>query len=108
MNKYLNDNSLKTLLNESAQELLRSYMLVVKPGMKLVCRLFWRKDCWYRRKQIREIVSEDKEPLDDPSLDEMVDSLVRSNWLKLGMYMSEIVLRLGYYLKILQQLQCFR
>ncbi|XP_073953597.1 fanconi-associated nuclease 1-like isoform X2 [Choristoneura fumiferana] len=84
VDRYLNDNSLKPLLDESAQELLRSYMLVVHPGMKLVCRLFWRKEGWYRRKQISEIVSEDKEPLDDPSLDEMVESLVRSNWLKLG------------------------
>ncbi|XP_063540532.1 fanconi-associated nuclease 1-like [Cydia strobilella] len=82
INKYLNDSTLKPLLNSRAQQLLQSSQSVVKPGMKLVCRLFWRKDQWFRRKQIMEIVSEDKEPLDDPSLQAMILSLTQRAWLK--------------------------
>ncbi|XP_038211585.1 fanconi-associated nuclease 1-like isoform X2 [Zerene cesonia] len=55
--EYLNDAALKPLLDPTSQDLLVKCLEVVKPGMQLVCRLYWRKEGWYRVHTLQNIVS---------------------------------------------------
>ncbi|XP_068620369.1 fanconi-associated nuclease 1-like [Battus philenor] len=76
IHKYLIDKNLKNLLPETMDDLLSKCMVVFKPGMRLVCRLYWRKKGWYRRDEIIKIASGDKNVMSDPDLELMISSLI--------------------------------
>ncbi|XP_026763167.2 fanconi-associated nuclease 1-like isoform X2 [Galleria mellonella] len=80
IHKFLNNKSLKRLLSEESQLLLSSCMKVIKPGMMIVCRLYWRKRGWYRSKQIEDMTLKVKQ-LDESSFQVMINSLVSAGLL---------------------------
>ncbi|CAG5048889.1 unnamed protein product [Parnassius apollo] len=75
VHKYLQDHSLRRLLPETTDNLLSKCVNVVKPGMRLVCRLYWRRKGWYRKNEIKKIASDNTNNIDDPSLELMTRSL---------------------------------
>ncbi|CAK1584420.1 unnamed protein product [Parnassius mnemosyne] len=77
IHKYLQDHSLRCLLPETTDNLLSKCVNVVKPGMRLICRLYWRRRGWYRRNEIKKIASDNTNNIDDPSLEYMTRSLVQ-------------------------------
>ncbi|KAJ2948571.1 hypothetical protein O0L34_g7824 [Tuta absoluta] len=81
INKYLNTPSLKCLLSTESQTLLSNCLLVVKPGMRLVCRLYWRREGWFKKEQVTQICSEETDAIDDESFQAMVLSLVENGLL---------------------------
>uniref|UniRef100_A0A2A4KAH8 Fanconi-associated nuclease n=1 Tax=Heliothis virescens TaxID=7102 RepID=A0A2A4KAH8_HELVI len=56
IHRCLNTESLRHLLKEESQVLLENCMLLHKPGMKLMCRLYWRQHIWYRVEDIYGII----------------------------------------------------
>ncbi|XP_013137545.1 PREDICTED: uncharacterized protein LOC106102569 isoform X2 [Papilio polytes] len=81
IHKYLNDESLRKLLPEHLDKLLSKTVDVMKPGLRLICRLFWRKRCWYRREETKKIASGDN-IIDDPHFEFMINSLVEQGFIK--------------------------
>ncbi|KAJ8717812.1 hypothetical protein PYW07_005742 [Mythimna separata] len=82
ISKYLNSKTLKPLLEERSQVLLENCMEVAKPGMRLMCRLYWRQPGWFRTEELRQIAMEkkkdgdkDKEVMSSPDLVNMLTSL---------------------------------
>ncbi|KAJ8717169.1 hypothetical protein PYW08_005568 [Mythimna loreyi] len=78
--KYLKSETLKPLLDESSQLLLENCMEVTKPGMRLMCRLYWRQPGWFRAEELGQIAMEkkkdgDKEVMSSPDLINMLTSL---------------------------------
>ncbi|XP_013163050.1 PREDICTED: fanconi-associated nuclease 1-like isoform X1 [Papilio xuthus] len=81
IHNYLYDEPLRKLLPESVHNLLSKTLEVVKPGMRLICRLFWRKRCWYRREDAKKIAGGDNN-IDDPHFEFMINSLVEQGFIK--------------------------
>lgn len=82
IDKYLKSETLKPLLEEDSQELLKKCMQVVKPGMKLMCRLYWRRLGWYRIEELGQIATDKKnagdkegERMSSPDLLNMISCL---------------------------------
>lgn len=55
-------------------------MEVAKPGMRLMCRLYWRQPGWYRAEELGQIAKQkkkegDKEVMSSPDLCNMLSSL---------------------------------
>ncbi|XP_028168981.1 fanconi-associated nuclease 1-like [Ostrinia furnacalis] len=55
-------------------------MHVVKPGMRLVCRLYWHKEGWYKKEKLKFILAGNEE-IDDPTLHEVLQSLEENGFL---------------------------
>lgn len=79
IDKYLKSETLKSLLEEDSQKLLEKCMEVAKPGMKLMCRLYWRQPGWYRKEELSQIAAEkkngDKEVMSTPEFYNMISCL---------------------------------
>ncbi|XP_026495502.2 fanconi-associated nuclease 1-like isoform X1 [Vanessa tameamea] len=78
--QFLCDDNLKPLLEESSCSLLSRAMKVKKPGMRLVCRLYWQQEGWRRWDKVKKIMI-GKFKVDDPTLHEAVNSLIESGFI---------------------------
>ncbi|CAK1550676.1 unnamed protein product [Leptosia nina] len=78
IHQYLNNTRLKPLLEQSSQNLLQKCMNLVKPGLIVICRLYWRKDGWYKLEKIAKVIQENKQSVDDFALKEMLNSLIQN------------------------------
>ncbi|CAG9795690.1 unnamed protein product [Diatraea saccharalis] len=81
--KYLEDKSVKCLLNEESTKLLEKCMYIVKPGLRLACRFYWRKEGWYKMQNVKKILmgkanNEESGILDDSELLIVLKSLTDS------------------------------
>ncbi|CAG4946805.1 unnamed protein product [Colias eurytheme] len=76
--QYLNDAALKPLLDPTSQDLLAKCLKLVKPGLQLVCRLYWRKEGWYRVSTLQSISFE---AINDMAFKEMLNCLVENRLL---------------------------
>ncbi|XP_049877324.1 fanconi-associated nuclease 1-like [Pectinophora gossypiella] len=81
IDKFLNEVSMRKLLTEESQILLTDCLQVVKPGMRLVCRLYWRKEGWYQHEQISTICSKENDPLDKFDFQQAMKSLLEKKLL---------------------------
>lgn len=61
---------------ETSQEMLGRCFQLAKPGIRLVCRLYWRQPGWYRREQLVQISGDKKKAIDDTTFQEMMNSLI--------------------------------
>lgn len=77
--QFLHDETLKPLLEEKNINLLENALRVKKPGMNLVCRLYWRQDRWQRLDSIMKILNEKEK--DNHTLHEVLNSLAENNLL---------------------------
>ncbi|XP_053615152.1 fanconi-associated nuclease 1-like isoform X2 [Plodia interpunctella] len=73
--KCLENESLKNLLSEDSQMLLSRCLSVVTPGIRVVCRLYWRKVGWYKTDQVKAMLTDDTQ-VDDSTFQVMLDSLI--------------------------------
>ncbi|XP_059054892.1 fanconi-associated nuclease 1-like [Achroia grisella] len=80
IHRYLSNKCLKRLLSEESQLLLEQCMDIIKPGMMIICRLYWRKDGWYRSNKLKDLAAKVR-VLDDISFHGMINSLVTSGLL---------------------------
>lgn len=78
INEYLNNNALKHLLELPSQELLSRCVYIQEPGMRVVCRLFWRQPVWYRIEELTQIAT-DKNKYVVPNIPELLKSLIDNN-----------------------------
>ncbi|XP_032519813.2 fanconi-associated nuclease 1-like [Danaus plexippus] len=80
IHNYLQGNSLRPLLDEKSAELLKRSLSVMKPGMRIVCRLFWRHGVWYRLDNIKKI-AEGKSNVEGSAIHEVLNSLIEQGFL---------------------------
>ncbi|KAM3963239.1 fanconi-associated nuclease 1 [Aphomia sociella] len=78
---YLENKFLKRLLSEECQLLLTGCMDIRKPGMMVVCRLYWWKEGWYRIEKIKQMVGKVK-ALEESDFQDMINSLITSGLLE--------------------------
>ncbi|XP_072942888.1 fanconi-associated nuclease 1-like [Epargyreus clarus] len=78
ISKYLNDSELRPLLIPKSEELLSKCMVARKPGTRLICRLYWRKEGWYRVDAVKQISTEKKYEIDDQSIQDMINNLIEN------------------------------
>ncbi|CAH2042272.1 unnamed protein product, partial [Iphiclides podalirius] len=76
IHKYLKDDLLRCLLPEDENGFLSKCLDIMKPGMCLVCRLFWRQRGWYRRNDLKKIF-DNTCAIDDPHLEIIIHSLIQ-------------------------------
>ncbi|XP_046970251.1 fanconi-associated nuclease 1-like isoform X2 [Vanessa cardui] len=100
--QFLCDDNLKPLLEESSCSLLSSAMTVKKPGMRLVCRLYWHKEGWRRWDQVKKIMI-GKFQVDDPTLHEAINSLIESGFITVANSNNGEEIGFDELLKILKQ-----
>ncbi|KAG6456540.1 hypothetical protein O3G_MSEX009785 [Manduca sexta] len=84
INKYLSNESLKNLLDETSQEIIKKCFNAVKPGIVIVCRMYWRKTLWYRYDDVVKISKEHYKKCDTPTVQEMIQYLVQNGILICG------------------------
>ncbi|XP_048483739.1 fanconi-associated nuclease 1 [Plutella xylostella] len=78
-------SSMKNLLSEPAVTLLSDYFHIPKLGMKLVCRLYWRKEGWYKKEELGKIWDEKHSGnLDEVVTNSMLTELVEKKFLLAG------------------------
>lgn len=78
INQCLKEHSLKKLLDEKSLELLNHCFKITKPGIRLVCRLYWRQHGWYKKEKLVQIIDDNKEAVGDSQFEEMLNSLVEN------------------------------
>lgn len=76
INKCLQTYELRVLLDQKSQELLSKNVELCNSGMKLVCRLFWRKHCWYGSKQLAAILKKDKQKEGQSNIQDVLAKLL--------------------------------
>ncbi|KAL0820383.1 hypothetical protein ABMA28_006272 [Loxostege sticticalis] len=81
VNECINNHALWCLLDEESQNLLSRCFHVIKPGMRLVCRLYWHKEGWYKREKIRMILAGKEETIDDSTVIGVLQSLQENGFL---------------------------
>lgn len=86
IHQFLCDENLKPLLSQSSCDLLSSAMQVKKPGMTLVCRLYWQQDGWRRWEKVKQIMTAKsfEGKFDDPTLQIALTSLIESGFITIG------------------------
>lgn len=78
--QFLHDDDLKHLLEDNSVNLLKKALCVIKPGMHLVCRLYWRKNSWQRMDSIEKILSKMKRN-ENFMVHEVLSSLVENGFI---------------------------
>ncbi|XP_050352889.1 fanconi-associated nuclease 1-like isoform X3 [Nymphalis io] len=81
--QFLCTDSLKPLLGESSCNLLSRGMQLKKPGMRLVCRLYWQQEGWRRWDKVKKIMI-GKLNFDDPTVHEAINSLIESGYISVA------------------------
>ncbi|KAL4714963.1 hypothetical protein ACJJTC_003114 [Scirpophaga incertulas] len=80
IHKFLQDKSLRCLINKEYQQLLESCMQLKKPSIRLVCRLYWRKDYWYKEDKIKSIIKINEE-ITDVIINDTLKSLIKTGFI---------------------------
>lgn len=84
INKCYCNPSLYQLMDEASQSLLLKCLQSIKPGMRLVCRLYWHQDRWYKLDKVRTLLSKDNETVDEPTLHNALRFLQENELITLG------------------------
>lgn len=78
--QFLHDETLKHLLEDKSVNLLRKALHIIKPGIHLVCRLYWRKDGWQRMDSIEKILNS-KTKIEPFMLRKVLSSLIENGYI---------------------------
>ncbi|GBP62541.1 hypothetical protein EVAR_21913_1 [Eumeta japonica] len=82
INACLNDDSLKNLLDDEAQAVLVTCSSLPVHSLRTVCRLYWRRDGWYRKNKIVEIIKNGSNKVDDVLIEQILKNLIEQQFLK--------------------------
>lgn len=86
----MKNEPLNNLLKENSYELLSRCLGLVKHGLTLICRLYWRHEGWFRLEQIKNII-EKYYLVSDGSLHEMLSSLINRGFIFAANYQGNIL-----------------
>lgn len=104
INKCLKADSLRHLLKEESQVLLENCMKLLKPSMKLMCRLYWRKHVWYRAEEIQGIIKgKDETAISSPGLHNILESLINYGLITFTKTKGETTLEFDDYVELLKR-----
>ncbi|XP_045522805.1 fanconi-associated nuclease 1-like [Pieris brassicae] len=95
----LNNKDLKSLLDENSQKVLQNCMSVLKPGLHLVCKLYWRKEAWYRPEKIEDVFIKGNYSV---NLKQILDSLIQNGLLQTNDANRANALNLDFYFDTLK------
>ncbi|XP_075981374.1 fanconi-associated nuclease 1-like [Anticarsia gemmatalis] len=102
IDKFLKTESLKHLLDEGTQQILSRCMDITEPGLRVICRLYWRLPGWYRSDQLQQIANE-KTKISSPDMYLMLTSLLEKNLIVAAQNEGESTLDFDECVKILKK-----
>ncbi|XP_004933488.2 fanconi-associated nuclease 1 [Bombyx mori] len=79
---FLNNENLKNLLDECSQTLLSRCLHVKKPGVRVICRLYWRQATIYRWDDLENISNDRSNKIQKQIVQEMISDLVKNGFLE--------------------------
>ncbi|XP_047521763.1 fanconi-associated nuclease 1-like isoform X2 [Pieris napi] len=99
IHQCLNNQNLRSLLDEKSQKLLQNCMSVLKPGLHLVCKLYWRKEAWYRPEKIEDVFNKGNYSC---NLKQILDNLIQNGLLQTNEANRANALNLNFYIDTLK------
>ncbi|XP_045490486.1 fanconi-associated nuclease 1 isoform X2 [Pieris rapae] len=99
IHQCLNNQELRSLLDENSQKLLQNCMSILKPGLHLVCKLYWRKEAWYRPEKIEDVFQKGNYLV---NLKQILDNLIQNGLLQTNDANCANKLNIDYYFDTLK------